>query len=148
RQLVADVPVGTFLSGGLDSSLLTALSAEAYRRAGKGRLTTFSVDYIDNDLTVRICNDHCALNRRIISIADVDRNTCLMYGEYSVLMEYSCTHIRKFTKLFICDNINRMNIRNDTGIGNEKSVYICPILIKISIYTPCNKRTGDIRTAS
>lgn len=49
RQLVADVAVGTFLSGGLDSSLLTALAANEYRREGKGRLTTFSVDYIDND---------------------------------------------------------------------------------------------------
>lgn len=49
RQLVADVAVGTFLSGGLDSSLLTALAAEEYRRAGKGQLTTFTVDYLDND---------------------------------------------------------------------------------------------------
>lgn len=49
RQLVADVAVGTFLSGGLDSSLLTALAAEEYRRAGKGQLPTFTVDYLDND---------------------------------------------------------------------------------------------------
>lgn len=47
RQLVSDVPIGTFLSGGLDSSVISAVAAEALRERGE-RLRTFSVDYRDN----------------------------------------------------------------------------------------------------
>lgn len=47
RQLVSDVPLCTMLSGGLDSSILSALAAEQYRAEGRV-LDTWSVDYQDN----------------------------------------------------------------------------------------------------
>lgn len=49
RQLVSDVPVCSLLSGGLDSSALTALAVDFYNRNGQGRVDTYSVDYVDND---------------------------------------------------------------------------------------------------
>lgn len=47
-QLVSDVPVCTFLSGGLDSSFISYITAKAFERENKGTLKTFSVDYLDN----------------------------------------------------------------------------------------------------
>ena len=48
RQLVADVPVGTFLSGGLDSSLISSVASRVMRERGE-RLQTFTIQYKDND---------------------------------------------------------------------------------------------------
>ncbi|MCL6639392.1 MAG: asparagine synthase (glutamine-hydrolyzing) [Firmicutes bacterium] len=48
RQLVSDVPVCTFLSGGIDSSAITAVAATAFKRDGTGILHTYSVDYAGN----------------------------------------------------------------------------------------------------
>lgn len=47
RQLVSDVPLCTFLSGGLDSSIISAIASEEYRSRGE-ILSTYSVDYKGN----------------------------------------------------------------------------------------------------
>lgn len=48
RQLVSDRKLCVLLSGGLDSSIITAISSNYYQNHGK-RLDTFSVDYVDQE---------------------------------------------------------------------------------------------------
>ncbi len=48
RQLVSDVPVGTFLSGGLDSSIISSIANSYFKEKGQ-KLMTFSVTYEDNE---------------------------------------------------------------------------------------------------
>ncbi len=47
RQMMGDVPVGVFLSGGLDSTLIAAIAARWYAQRGE-RLQTFAVGLCDS----------------------------------------------------------------------------------------------------
>lgn len=47
-QMLSDIPISTFLSGGVDSSLVTAICAAELKKEGKV-LDTFSFDFTGND---------------------------------------------------------------------------------------------------
>ena len=49
RQLVSDVPLCTFLSGGLDSSIITKYASDYCKENNLPPLSTYSIDYVDND---------------------------------------------------------------------------------------------------
>ena len=49
KQLVSDLPVCSFLSGGLDSSIISLYAANYYKVNDLKPLDTYSVDYVDND---------------------------------------------------------------------------------------------------
>ena len=44
KQMLSDIPISTFLSGGIDSSLVTAICARELNKQGK-QLNTFSFDF-------------------------------------------------------------------------------------------------------
>jgi asparagine synthase (glutamine-hydrolysing) len=52
RQMVSDVPVCSFLSGGIDSSIVTAAASDFLQNNGS-KLNTFSFDFRDNDAYFR-----------------------------------------------------------------------------------------------
>lgn len=49
KQLVSDMPLCTFLSGGLDSSIITKFASDYCKKEGLPPLDTYSIDYVDND---------------------------------------------------------------------------------------------------
>lgn len=70
RRMVADVPVGSFLSGGLDSSVVSAL---AMRRLGREHLKTFTIGFkeasFDESLHASRVADHIGAEHHLETLS-------------------------------------------------------------------------------
>jgi asparagine synthase (glutamine-hydrolysing) len=69
RQMVSDVPLGSFLSGGIDSSAIVAEMS-----AANGRVTTFTVGFSEHDLGYEIVPDDVRYARQVGELFGVDYN--------------------------------------------------------------------------
>lgn len=69
RQMIADVPLGTFCSGGIDSSLVTAVAA----RNASGTINTYSVGFddpaFDESAYARLASSACGTKHHEIRIS-------------------------------------------------------------------------------
>ena len=75
RQMVSDVPLGTLLSGGLDSSIITAVCAKESEKSGCV-LPSFSVDYLNNDQYFCASKFQPDADDRYIDLMTEYLNTC------------------------------------------------------------------------
>lgn len=74
RQLVSDVPLGMMLSGGLDSSIITAYASKHFENC-KDMFKTFSVDYVDNDINFKKSDFQPNSDKEFINLM-IDRFGC------------------------------------------------------------------------
>ena len=75
RQMVSDSPIATLLSGGLDSSLISAIVAIN----SKDRLTTYSIDYEDNSKYFKKNSFTVSEDKHYIEVMSRTFNTNHMY---------------------------------------------------------------------
>lgn len=71
RQMVSDVGIATLLSGGLDSSLITAVVANN----SKEKLSTYSIDYEDNNRYFKKNDFTISLDKHYIDVMSKQFNT-------------------------------------------------------------------------
>jgi asparagine synthase (glutamine-hydrolysing) len=100
RRFISDVPVGVLLSGGVDSSLITALAARAV-----GRVKTFSVasqdPKWDESRFARIVADHCGTEHQELAVRGSIRSdlTALVSSMGEPLGDASAANLYAISKL-------------------------------------------------
>ncbi len=122
RQMVSHVPICTFLSGGVDSSIVTAVCAGELAKKGE-QLNTFSFDFIGNEKYfkpssfqpsqdrpfVDIMVKHLKTNHRYLQCSIEDQTNCLKgsvdardlpaMADIDSSILFFCSKVRQYNKV-------------------------------------------------
>jgi asparagine synthase (glutamine-hydrolysing) len=88
RQMVSDVPLGSFLSGGLDSSAIVAKMAQA-----AGTVSTYTVGFTAEDLAHDVVGDDVRYAREVARAFPVDYHERILRPEVADLLPKLIWHM-------------------------------------------------------
>ena len=88
RQMVSDVPLGSFLSGGLDSSAIVAEMA-----AAAGTVSTYTIGFTKADLEYDVVPDDVSYSREIAKAFPIDYHERIVEPEVAELLPRLIWHM-------------------------------------------------------
>jgi asparagine synthase (glutamine-hydrolysing) len=89
-EMVADVPLGSFLSGGLDSSMIVAMMK---RHSDGRRVSTYTIGIEQEDLRYDIIPDDARWARRVGQLLDTDYHELMLKPEVAELLPKLVHHM-------------------------------------------------------
>jgi asparagine synthase (glutamine-hydrolysing) len=89
-EMVADVPLGSFLSGGVDSSVVTALMK---RHSAGRRVSTYTVGIEDEDLRYDIIPSDVPWARKVGKLLDADYHETMLRPDVAALLPLLVRHL-------------------------------------------------------
>ena len=91
RQMVSDVPLGSFLSGGVDSSAIVA----AMSRTGEQRVSTYTIGFDAEDLRHEIVPDDLEHARRVAALFGTDYHERILEPDVLDLLPKAVWHLEE-----------------------------------------------------
>jgi asparagine synthase (glutamine-hydrolysing) len=117
RRLISDVPLGAFLSGGLDSSTIVAMM----RKHNPGKLRTFTIGYEDSTFSeteyAKVVADHFGTEHRVLIIDKMDEASI----EKSIWhLDEPMTDLSSIPLMFICQKAKQYVTVCLSGEGGDE----------------------------
>ncbi len=131
RQTISDIPLSCFLSGGLDSSIVSAICAIELAKKGK-QLNTYSFDFAGNTENFKANAFQSSLDRPFVDImvSHIDSNHIYLTCDSSTQADYlykavdaadlPCMGDIEASLLYFCEKISGQNRIALTGEGADE----------------------------
>ncbi len=148
-HLISDAPLGIFLSGGLDSSVIAALSAEALREGGTGRKpTTLSIVFDEKEFSEekyqRMVADKIKSDHREIKITKQDFQNS--FGKIFEAMDQPT--IDGVNGFFIAEAAKKAGVKTVlSGLGGDEVFLGYPSFRKAKFLRNIQKLPGLLKSS-